>query len=47
VVTSDVDLVAADGRLLVRLEGFACTASASLQRAFAPDAATSAPLPTA
>ncbi len=33
-VLSDVDLVAEDGTLVARLEGFACTVSAKLDRAF-------------
>jgi NAD(P)-dependent dehydrogenase (short-subunit alcohol dehydrogenase family) len=47
VVTSDVDLLDDHGQLLVRLERFMCTASASLQRAFSPESAVVAPLPTA
>jgi PfaD family protein len=46
-VTSDVDLVGDDGQLRARLEGFVCTASASLQRAFSPEPSVIAPLPTA
>jgi PfaD family protein len=45
VVSADVDLSDADGRLLARLEGFRCTASASLSRAFvaeSPPALTTA-----
>jgi hypothetical protein len=34
VVSADVDLSDAEGRLVARLEGFRCTASASLSRAF-------------
>jgi len=33
-VLSDVDLIASDGTLVARLEGFACTVSAKLDRAF-------------
>jgi hypothetical protein len=47
VVNSDVDLLDDGGTVLVRLEGFICTASASLQRAFTPEASRSTPLPTA
>jgi NAD(P)-dependent dehydrogenase (short-subunit alcohol dehydrogenase family)/acyl carrier protein len=38
-VLSDVDLVAEDGRLVARVEGFACTVSAKLDRAFGRSAA--------
>ncbi len=37
VVSSDVDLLDAAGTLVARLEGLICTASPSLQRAFAPE----------
>ena len=47
VVTSDVDLLGADGRVAARLEAFSCTASASLQRAFSAEPTAAAPLPTA
>ena len=47
VVSSDVDLVDDDGRVVARLEGFLCTASPSLQRAFSPEPATVTTLPTA
>jgi len=46
-VRSDVDLVDADGLLHARLEDFVCTASPSLQRAFAADPGKPSVLPTA
>jgi hypothetical protein len=55
VVTSDVDLMEATGHLVARIKGLACTASASLSRAFSPEPPahepplheSAAPLPTA
>jgi hypothetical protein len=47
VVRSDVDLLDEGGKLLARLEGFVCTASPSLQRAFSAEAAAATTLPTA
>jgi hypothetical protein len=38
-VLSDVDLFSEDGRLVARVEGFACTVSAKLDRAFGRSAA--------
>jgi PfaD family protein len=47
-VTSDVDLLDAEGTVLARLEGYVCTVSPSLDRAFGLDApATTSVNPTA
>jgi acyl transferase domain-containing protein len=42
-VLSDVDLVAEDGSVVARLEGFACTVSAKLDQAFGHGSSTGAP----
>ena len=47
VVSSDVDLLDESGTLLARLDGFLCTASPSLQRAFVVDPPAAATPPTA
>jgi hypothetical protein len=46
-VTSDVDVLAEDGALLLRLEAYLCTASASLQRAFVAEGPGAVPSPVA
>ncbi|MBM4782691.1 MAG: SDR family NAD(P)-dependent oxidoreductase [Archangiaceae bacterium] len=43
IVTSDIDLVDASGVLAAKLEGYECTVSASLSRAFTADATTIQP----
>jgi len=44
-VTADVELLDLDGTLFARLDGYVCTASPSLERAFAPEQVATTPLP--
>ena len=44
-VSADVDLLDPSGTLLARLDGYVCTASPSLQRAFSPEPAATTTLP--
>jgi hypothetical protein len=46
IVSSDVDLLDNTGNVCVRLEGYLCTGSASLHRAFSPEPALASVLPS-